>query len=236
MKKVIILVIAMLLLFSSCADAPKETAAPKEETSKEIKEEAPSSTGNTAPETKSEEESEPEPLSETLPMAVAVVVARDSYASSELNPVLDALEVAGYITIIMSDEIGQANGGEEEVSVQHVFKDLNAEDLRGIVLIGGSDSLWENAELHSLLIDCRNNGRVTAAICLASVTLAKAGVIGEGDTACWFNCDVADPEMQAAGVKDSGQPVTDDGLIVTGDGPESAEEFAKAVVEALEGM
>lgn len=234
MKKVIILVIAMLLLFSSCTDVLKETAAPKEETSKEIKEEAPSSTGNTAPETKSEEESEPP--SEPLPMAVAVVVARDSYASSELNPVLDALEVAGYIPIIMSDELGQANGGEEEVSVQHVFKDLSAEDLRGVVLIGGSDSLWVNAELHSLLIDCRDNGRVTAAICLASVTLAKAGVIGEGDTACWFNCDVADPEMQAAGVKDSGQPVTDDGLIVTGDGPESAEEFAKTVVEALEGM
>jgi protease I len=108
--------------------------------------------------------------------------------------------------------------------------------LRGIVLIGGSDSLWENADLHALLQGCRDSGRVTAAICLASVTLAKAGVIGEGDTACWFNCDIADPEMTAAGVADSGQPVTVDGLIITGDGPDSAVEFAGEIVAALDGM
>ena len=35
---------------------------------------------------------------------------------------------------------------------------------------------------------------------------------------------------------DSGQPVNVDGLIITGDGPDSAEEFASEIVTALDGM
>ena len=238
MKKIIVLLVAFLLIFTACTTTPKE-AAPEsrqqpaqEEESQELKE------ATQEPTAEPTEAPTPEPTDtpEPLPMTVAVVVSRDSYASGEFNPVMEALRASGYETVVVSDELGTADGFDETAEVQKVFTELSADELRGIVLIGGSDSLWENAELHTLLLDCQKNERVTAAICLASVTLAKAGVIGEGDEACWFNCDIADPEMEAAGVGDTGQPVTADGLIITGDGPSSAEEFADEIVAALDGM
>lgn len=230
MKKIIVLLIAALFVFAACTPAEKETAAgetQKQEEQTQTKEEEKATEEPTEKPTDT-------PTPEPVPMKVAVVVALDGYAAPEFHPVMDALIDAGYEPVVASNELGTADGRTETMEVNHVIGELNASDLRGIVLIGGSDSLWENAELHALLQGCRDNGRVTAAICLASVTLAKAGIIGEGDTACWFNCDIADPEMEAAGVSDSGQPVTSDGLIITGDGPDSAEDFASEIVVALD--
>ena len=247
MKKIVILLIAVLMLFAACTPAEKETAdvgtqKPEEQT--QIKEET-KETEKPAEETQESTEKPSEdaagsvastPTPEPLPMKVAVVVALDSYAAPEFHPVMDALTEAGYEPVVVSSEAGTANGRSETLEVTSVIADYTAADLRGIVLIGGSTALWENAELHALLQDCLYSDRVTAAICLASVTLAKAEILIDGDTACWFNCDIADPEMEAVGVLDSGQPVTVDGLIITGDGPDSAEEFAQKVVETLDGM
>ena len=91
MKKVIILVLAMLFLLSACTDAPKEVTSQKEETSKEVVEEENKNTPT--PEPTSEPTAEPTP--ESLPMKVAVVVCRDGYAPSELHPVMGALADAG---------------------------------------------------------------------------------------------------------------------------------------------
>jgi protease I len=232
MKKITVLLIAALLLFAACTPAEKEAVA--EETSKQ-EEQTQTTQEEKATEAPTEQPTDTS-TAEPLPMKVAVVVALDRYAPTEFHPVMEALIGAGYEAVVVSSEAGTAQSETETLEVNTAFTDLTAADLRGIVLIGGSSSLWENAELHTLLNDCRGRGRVTAAICLASVTLAKAGVIGEGDSACWFNCDIADPEMEAAGVADSGQPVTVDGLIITGDGPDSAEEFAGEVVKALDGI
>ena len=246
MKKIIILLIAALFMLAACTPAEKEAAdsgtqKPEEQT--QIKEEEKETEESTEKPTEPTEKPAEEtaavattPTPEPLPMKVAVVVALDGYAAPEFHPVMDALITAGYEPVVVSNEAGTADGRTETLEVNSVITDLTASDLRGIVLIGGSDSLWENADLHSLLQGCRDSGRMTAAICLASVTLAKAGIIGEGDSACWFNCDIADPEMAAAGVADSGQPVTVDGLIITGNGPDSAEEFAAEIVAALGGM
>ena len=142
----------------------------------------------------------------------------------------------GYEPLVVSDMLGDAEGFEETTPINAVLTDFSGSDLRGIVVIGGSASLWDNVELHRLLNEVAELDRVTAGICLNSVALAKAGVIGEGDTACWFNCDIADPEMKAAGIEDSGKPVTVNGNIITGDGPDAVEEFASEVVKALDGM
>ena len=196
MKRIIIIFVAALLFFAACTPAEKE-AVENELTNKDEQSEVKSEEKATDTPTEAPTDT---PTPEPMPLQVAIVVALDGYAAPEFHPVMDAIINAGYEPIVVSSELGTADGRVETMEVNHAIGELNASDLRGIVLIGGSDSLWENAELHALLAACRDNGRLTAAICLASVTLAKAGVIGEGDTACWFNCDIADPEMEAAGV------------------------------------
>ena len=240
MKKIIILLIATLMIFAACTPAEKETAdagtqKPEEQT--QIKEETKKTQEPTEKPSEDGAMVATTPTPAPLSMKVAIALPMDRFAEAEFNPVIDAVINAGYMPVILGEQLGIARIEEDNgVEVRDLFSDHSSEDLRGIIVIGGSDSLWENEELSALLLDMHENGRLTAAICLSSVTLAKAGIIGEGDTASWFNCDASDAEMQAAGVADSGQAVTADGLIITGDGPSAAEQFAKKVVEALDGM
>jgi len=164
---------------------------------------------------------------------VAVVLSRDRYQSLEYNPVANALQKAGYEIMIASDAVGEAKGTNENTMVDISFADVNTEELLAIVLIGGSNSLWNNSELHQLLNEMQEMDKVIAAICYGSVTLAKAGVIGDGDIACWYNSAESDPEMEKEGVIDSGQDVTISGKIITGDGPSAAAEFAEILVGIL---
>ncbi|MBN2878752.1 MAG: DJ-1/PfpI family protein [Clostridia bacterium] len=164
---------------------------------------------------------------------VAVVLSRDRYQSLEYNPVAEALQKAGYEIIIASDAVGEAKGTTENTPVDIAFSDINTKELLAIVLIGGSNSLWNNSELHQLLNEMQEMDKVIAAICYGSVTLAKAGVIGDGDIACWYNSAESDPEMEKEGVIDSKQDVTISGKLITGDGPSAAAEFAEVLVDIL---
>ena len=231
MKKIIILLLIITLLFTACDKPAKITNVdePKQEIKQEEKAEA-------TPTPKPTEEPTPAPTPEPqpLPMKVAVVLCRDGYADMEFHPVMDALVAAGYEAVIVSDEIGVANGFNETMDVEATFNDFVGSDLRGIVLIGGSDSLWENTDLHRLLNEVHALDRVTAGICLNSVTLAKAGIIKEGGSACWANHDtMTDPVMADLGIDDSGKLVTVDGNVITGSGPPASEEFAQEIVNAL---
>lgn len=210
MKKIFVLMIAALFILSAC-NTPSQNAS---------KEPSPTST--------------PEAV---LPNKVAVVVCRDSYAASEFHPVLDALDAAGYEAVITSDKLGKADGYDETAEIAATFNDFKGNDLRGIVIIGGSDSLWDNADLHRLLREVNDLGRVTAGICLNAVTLAKAGVIEEGEKACWANHPtMTDPVMAELGVIDSGKLVTVSGNVITGNGPPASEQFAAEIVDALDAM
>ncbi|MCK5128939.1 MAG: DJ-1/PfpI family protein [Clostridiales bacterium] len=235
MKKMVILLLIIMLIFTACGKpATKDTSSPKQETKVEAKQEE-KITSTKAPTEAPTEAPTPEPI--PLPTTVAVVVCRDGYAPSEFHPVMDALAAAGYDIVLVSDEMGDADGFSEKIAVEKTFEDFEGTDLLGIVLIGGSDSLWENTELHRLLNEVHELDRVTAGICLNSVTLAKAGIIKEGQEACWANHDtMTDPVMADLGVEDSGQLVTVDGNVITGNGPPASDEFAAEIVTALDAL
>ena len=119
MKKIILVFLIISLFFTACDQPAKKTednneAKQTEEKepvveAKETEEAEPTEKMLDTQTPNPDAESVPGQTSDTLPMTVGVVVARDSYAPSELNPVLDALEEAGYEPIIMSDIASQAN-------------------------------------------------------------------------------------------------------------------------------
>jgi len=164
---------------------------------------------------------------------VAIVVSRDRYQSLEFNPVVDALIASDHEIIITSDTLGEAKGTQESTTIDIAFANINTDELKAIVLIGGSNSLWDNEELHLILNQMNKEGKLVSAICYGSVTLARARVIGEGDIACWYNSSESDPVMESSGIVDSEKDVTIVGNIITGDGPNATEEFALAIVDYL---
>ena len=115
------------------------------------------------------------------------------------------------------------------------FSEISAEDYSGIIVIGGPGvkALWDNEDLHSLIKKVYSNGGVAAAICLAPLSLANAGVLNDGSSACWYNDNDIDSRMSELGIVDSRQDVTVSDRVVTGNGPTAAQEFAEKVVEEL---
>jgi len=229
LRKILNFCIISMFFIAACA-SPEDSMPVEDESLETVQEKETEYTDNST--INNDEDSTKEVVMEKS-NKVAVVLSRDRYQSLEYNPVAEALQKAGYEIIIASDAVGEAKGTSENTSVDIAFSDVNTEELLSIVLIGGSNSLWNNSELHQLLNEMQEADKVIAAICYGSVTLAKAGVIGDGDIACWYNSAESDPEMEKEGVTDSRQDVTVSGKIITGDGPSAAEEFAEKLVDML---
>jgi protease I len=74
-------------------------------------------------------------------------------------------------------------------------------------------------------------GKVLAAICIAPVTLANAGVL-KGKKATVFPS--LQSQLTAQGARVVNQDVVQDGKLLTASGPKAAREFAAALVKMLE--
>ena len=76
------------------------------------------------------------------------------------------------------------------------------------------------------------SAKVVAAICLAPVVLARAGIL-KGKKATYFNSPVSFREMKAGGAVLVDKAVVTDGRIVTANGPAAAAEFADTFIRTL---
>ena len=72
--------------------------------------------------------------------------------------------------------------------------------------------------------------KVLAAICVAPITLARAGVL-EGKRA---TTSLAGSVIEAEGATYTGALVERDGLIITANGPAASDAFGRAIAAALE--
>ena len=94
----------------------------------------------------------------------------------------------------------------------------------------GAQVFFDDPDAHRSRRRPGRSGRVLAAICIAPSTLAHAGLL-EGVRATAFPSQEQD--LRAHGAVWTGEPVTVDGQIVTGNGPEAAEQFGEAVAATL---
>jgi protease I len=171
----------------------------------------------------------PSPGAET----VLVVVPDTGFQQSEYQAVQTALSGAGY-PMQIANALGDDSISGDDVHVRADLKiaDADAADYAGVVLIGGpgTTSLFDDADLHALVRETAEQGKLVSAICLAPVILARAGVL-EGKQATVWEDQRAELEENGCSARD--KPVVVDGLVITGNGPDAAPEFAAAVVEAL---
>jgi len=101
-----------------------------------------------------------------------------------------------------------------------------------VVFIGGGGSrvFFDDAAAHALARAQAERGAVLAAICISPSTLARAGLL-RGVHATAF--PDREDDLKAHGALWTGDPVTVDGHIITGSGPEAATAFGEAIAEAL---
>jgi len=169
-------------------------------------------------------------------MKVLIAIAPEKFRDEELAEPVAALQKAGIGFDIVSTRRGPCTGmlGAKAVATLS-FEEVDPKPYDGIIIIGGTGSqtyLWEDELLPILVKYLRDSGKVVAAICLAPVILARAGVL-KGKKATHFDNPTVFREMKGGGAIVVNQPVVTDSRIITANGPAASREFADAVVKAL---
>jgi protease I len=164
---------------------------------------------------------------------VVFVIAPTVFRDEEYAEPKAVLEAHGAHTTTASSEPTECIGrfgllAEATISVA----DAATRDWDAVVFVGGGGSavFFDDPAAHTLARNQAENNRVLAAICIAPSTLARAGLL-EGVHATAF--PDREEDLRAHGALWTGEPVTVDGLIITGNGPEAATAFGEAIAAAL---
>ena len=160
----------------------------------------------------------------------ALLVIYSQFEEHEYTDSREILEDSGVIVTVASSTTSTLKGHKGlKVNPDILLKDAKASDYDAIVFIGGI-AYDSPPEAEQLVRDAAADGKVLAAICIAPVTLARAGVL-EGKRA---TASISPTLLESRGAIFTGNPVEKDGLIITAFGPEQSRQFAEAVVAALE--
>jgi len=166
---------------------------------------------------------------------VLMVIAHTNFRDEEYAEPRAVLEEQGAAVTVASSAPGPCTGmlgarAQPDLLLEHA----KAADYDAVLFIGGSGAseYWDDPRAHALAREAAALDRVVGAICIAPVTLAKAGLL-RGRRATCYPSEAG--QLQAHGARHTGAGVERDGNLVTADGPRSAKAFGLAVAKALGG-
>ena len=161
-----------------------------------------------------------------------VVVAQEGYQDKEYEGTVKGLTAAGYDIIISSKEVGPCTGKfGGTVQATMAMRDADTSDFEKVAFIGGPGArpLAGDEDAVELVMRFTLRKKPIGAICIAPTILAAAGVL-QGKKATVHDTDGKDAAfLRDHGAVYTGEPVTVDGLFVTANGPDAAEEFGKTL-------
>jgi protease I len=164
-----------------------------------------------------------------------LITASSKFRDEELFETKSELEKAGVETIIASTKTGAIRGmlgGRAKATI--LVDNIAVDDYDAIIFVGGSGAkeYFDNQIALNIAREAVEKQKVLAAICIAPAVLANAGVL-DGVKATSFPSEKI--RLKKAGAQYTGTDVEQDGLIITGIGPQAAGQFGKAVAEAIVG-
>ncbi|MDR3741976.1 MAG: DJ-1/PfpI family protein [Terracidiphilus sp.] len=162
-----------------------------------------------------------------------MVIPPENFRDEELFETRVILEWAGHRTVLASTVTGLCPGScGGAAKAELLLEQARAEDYDGVIFIGGSGvrSLFWNPQALALAAAMHKRAKMVAAICLAPVILANAGVLN-GRRATVSSSESA--TIEARGAIYAGPGVVVDGNVVTGDGPKVCEKFAQSIDSLL---
>ncbi len=170
---------------------------------------------------------------------ILMVIAPEQFRDEELQTPRQIFLQEGWQVDTVSTRHGTAKGmlGATE-EVQQVLEEVDPALYDAVVVVGGMGSpeyLWNNQTLHDILRKVQGKGRVVSAICLSGAVLGNAGVAKGKKVTVWET-----PEsvkcLTDHGAEFTGEPVTQDGNVVSANGPEAAEQFGRTIAERVKSL
>jgi len=164
---------------------------------------------------------------------VVMVVGADGFRDEELEEPRSILESYGADVSVACSRPGPARGmlgGTAEPDL--LLEDVDVEEFDALVFVGGAGAreYWDDPVAHALARKAIAGGKVVAAICLAPVTLARAGLL-KGKRATVYPSERG--RIEEAGARYVEAEVVVEGKVITASGPQAASAFGKAIAKAL---
>lgn len=170
---------------------------------------------------------------------VLFIIAPVNFRDEELFDTKEVIEKAGLTTIIASKTAGVKKGMfGETAEAELALGEINVAKYKAIVFVGGSGSAtyFDDAAALRIAKQSASQDRITAAICIAPVILANAGILKDKKATVWDDSmHTYSSKIEAKGAKYTGKDVEKDGNIITANGPEAAKKFGSAIVNAVKG-
>jgi len=171
---------------------------------------------------------------------VVFIIAKHGFRDEELLEPKKVLEAAHEVHIASTSPgecIGKLGAKVHAgLSIQQALEHLS--EWAAVIFIGGPgvQTLFDDPYARELARKAMttHSVHVLAAICWAPVLLAKAGVLEGRNITGWDDgMGTQFRELKKAGATILPQHVVIDGKLVTGDGPQHAKDFGKAVLKML---
>ncbi|MCK4463207.1 MAG: DJ-1/PfpI family protein, partial [Candidatus Omnitrophica bacterium] len=158
-----------------------------------------------------------------------------SYRDEEFEEPKKILASSGAEVVVASSSLKEARGTlGGKVKPDILVGDIKVDDFDCIIFVGGSGSseYWNNPTAQKIAKEAYTSGKIVAAICIAPVTLANAGLL-ENKRATVYSSEIE--RLKNKGAIYTGKGVEMDGNIITANGPDNAKKFADVLVEKLSG-
>lgn len=171
---------------------------------------------------------------------ILMIIAPEKFRDEEFEVPFKTFNDEGAEVTVASLRKGIATGMfGTQFNVETTLDEVDEKDFDAVVFVGGMGVPDVRADKRAVEIAKNSKDhKVLSAICWAPTILAKAGVVSGKKTTVWFGDDPEYGKKTSEIMEDSGarfinENVVTDGNIVTGNGPEAAQDFANAVIKKL---
>lgn len=169
---------------------------------------------------------------------ILMVIASKNFRDEEYFIPYEIFQKEGAKIITASSVEGNIigiEGGEARSTL--ILDEVKTKDFDAVVFIGGEGAVeyFDNNSAHRIIQEMTNFHKVVAAICIAPIILAKAGILVGKKATVWSSLMDKSNLKQ---LKDSGcsvleERVVKDKKIITADGPAVSRKFAEKIMEAI---
>ncbi len=166
--------------------------------------------------------------------SILMIIARENFRDEEYAEPHGCFKDAGADVTVASSRAGECKStyGKVRAEAEISIEEVQTEKYDAVVFVGGAGSseFFDKPTAHSIASAAFKAGKIVAAICIAPMTLANAGLL-KGRKATSYP-SVAD-DMTALGTQHTGADVEQDGRIITANGPGAAAKFAETIQAEL---
>lgn len=164
---------------------------------------------------------------------ILMIIASNNFRDEEYKHPRDIFEREGAKVTVASSTKHEATGMLGlKITPDILIDEVNVDNFDAVIFVGGSGSseYWDDDVAQRIAKTAFEGKKIVGAICIAPVTLARAGLL-KNKRATVYPSEIEN--IKKEGAIYTGNPVSVDGTIVTGNGPEAAKEFGEKIAELL---